>query len=452
MVNVNILPSVRNPSTPDVFGFQSARAESVRLNNQARRLEIDDFKRRQEFSRRAAPLMAAGKFQEAADLAGQFGFPANAEDLRQKQLAANQVFFTGLSDTARKLKEVQDTNPRAFDELVRRMSPGLSKRFGRTASEIEQFLKTPGALEQLIAEADKARAETEKVQIVSSPALGVGVARATPGGGSSFETLAEPSVSPDAQLRADVDREEIAGRENVARIKQETSQITSGTGTAVSGSPTIAGIQIPEGATIGIPPETELLGPTFDAVDKGTGVFDPALGAAERIPLIAALTGSKRGEEQRRARTIFNELENDVILAFDPKGEGRPSDFSLKLAKRIAPARGFFTSEQAAISDLVQMRDLARNNLQQVLAESVNNTDKVDLRALRRRAAASARLIRKTDLILQSRENALRGSEQFPVPSSRAVEALRQNPELRDQFDEKFGPGASDGVLGSERN
>lgn len=106
----------------------------------------------------------------------------------------------------------------------------------------------------------------------------------------------------------------------------------------------------------------------FDVIEKATGPKDAALRILERTPVFGPILGEVApgaGTDQRRARLVMEDINNDLRRAF-AVNSSRISNFDLKLAEKLLPAAsGVFSSEQAAVSDMVQLRDLIEKDLAQ---------------------------------------------------------------------------------------
>lgn len=116
-------------------------------------------------------------------------------------------------------------------------------------------------------------------------------------------------------------------------------------------------------------PEPTVSTPEFDVIQKATGPVDTFLRVAQRLPLIAPVLG-EAGTEQRQSRLIVESVNNDLRRAF-AINSSRISNFDLNLAQKLLPASlGVFTSEQGAVSDLVQLQKLIDEDIAQNLEAS----------------------------------------------------------------------------------
>ncbi len=107
----------------------------------------------------------------------------------------------------------------------------------------------------------------------------------------------------------------------------------------------------------------------FDAIQEASGPLDTISRVARRIPLLAPIMG-EAGSDERKARLVMENINNDLRKAFAVNGS-RISNFDLQLAERMLPATlGVFTSEQASVSDLVELQGLIDQEINQQLEGS----------------------------------------------------------------------------------
>lgn len=121
-----------------------------------------------------------------------------------------------------------------------------------------------------------------------------------------------------------------------------------------------------------IQPDTQQEPFDFDVIEKATGPTDAALRILERTPvfgpLLGELGGEGQGTDQRRARLVMEDINNDVRRAF-AINSSRISNFDLKLAEKLLPAAsGVFTSEQGAVADMAQLKELIDQDITQNIA------------------------------------------------------------------------------------
>ena len=194
----------------------------------------------------------------------------------------------------------------------------------------------------------------------------------------------------------------------------------------------------------------------FDVINYATGFFDQLAGGARRLAVVDALA-PEVGEKAQRANQIMNDLVNDLRVA-QRINSGRASNYELALQKGILPRFGFGSGEDQLATSLATTRDQLQGDIadNEALLSNPGLTSG-DRSELIQKIKIQRSAVQRIGAILQSRASALAsegnaaptpqaaGGRTAPPPA--AVERLRQEPHLAEQFNMKYGPGAAEQVL-----
>jgi len=169
--------------------------------------------------------------------------------------------------------------------------------------------------------------------------------------------------------------------------------------------------------------------PDFDPIEQATGPADTILRVAQRIPILAPLIG-EAGSEQRQSRLIVENINNDLRRAFAVNGS-RISNFDLGLAEKLLPASlGVFSSEQASVADLTQLKSLIDQDVdQQLEASRTQDLTKADRSDVQQGINHLSNASNKIGAILTARQLAVTKIDGRPVGefSRQELEGLAAN-------------------------